>query len=99
LYRRILETAAAKLYFLPSVIGNGANVGLYEGTLFDVLDINNGTGNVTVEATGFNISCGYLTDVDNEFIFDEQLGLWGGNCTVGGAVQALEIYNTHKPIK
>ena len=30
------------------------------GTLFDVLDGNNGTGTVAVNAASFNVSCGYI---------------------------------------
>ncbi|KAF7357308.1 hypothetical protein MSAN_01326300 [Mycena sanguinolenta] len=49
------------LYFLPSILENEANQGLYGGTLYDVLD-NTSTvpGNATVSATGFNVTCGFL---------------------------------------
>ncbi|KAJ7156399.1 hypothetical protein C8R46DRAFT_431094 [Mycena filopes] len=47
------------LYFLPSVLGNTTSLGLHGGTLHDVLDANEGVGNVQVNATGFNVTCGY----------------------------------------
>ncbi|KAJ7763007.1 hypothetical protein B0H16DRAFT_1718840 [Mycena metata] len=52
--------AANSLYFLPSVLGSTQILGLNGSTLYDVLDLNSGSGNVTVHATGFNITCGYL---------------------------------------
>jgi hypothetical protein len=52
------------LAFLPPVLDGAATLGLSEGTLYDVLDSDVGIiGNVTVDATGFNITCGYLNDV------------------------------------
>ncbi|KAJ7506034.1 hypothetical protein B0H11DRAFT_328788 [Mycena galericulata] len=54
--------AIDNLYFLPSVVGSTGTLGLYRGTLYDVLESSNiGTGNTTVNATGFNITCNYLT--------------------------------------
>jgi hypothetical protein len=47
---------------LRSIIGSNTTLGLYQGTLYDVLDANTGTGNATVNAIGFDITCGYLTD-------------------------------------
>ncbi|KAJ7318429.1 hypothetical protein DFH08DRAFT_1086636 [Mycena albidolilacea] len=41
-----------------------AILGLKDGTLYDVIDVNSGAGNVTVDATGFGITCGYLTGID-----------------------------------
>ncbi|KAJ7325390.1 hypothetical protein DFH08DRAFT_1085129 [Mycena albidolilacea] len=52
------------LYFLPSILGSNTSLGLKDGTLYDVVDINSGVGNVTVDATGFNITCGYLTVIN-----------------------------------
>ncbi|KAJ7618334.1 hypothetical protein DFH06DRAFT_97896 [Mycena polygramma] len=50
------------LYALQPVL-DGSNssksLGVSGATLYDVLDTNAGTGNVTVSATGFNISCRY----------------------------------------
>ncbi|EIW84523.1 hypothetical protein CONPUDRAFT_135900 [Coniophora puteana RWD-64-598 SS2] len=36
--------------------------GVANGTLYDVVDINNATQPITVNATAFNVSCGYMTD-------------------------------------
>ncbi|KAJ6542093.1 hypothetical protein DFH09DRAFT_1322719 [Mycena vulgaris] len=65
------------LYFLPSVLGSTTNLGLYDRTLYDVLDINNGAGNASVDATGFDISCGYVMDVDIQFIVEKDV--WIGS--------------------
>ncbi|KAF7367978.1 hypothetical protein MSAN_00863400 [Mycena sanguinolenta] len=49
------------LYFLPSTLGSEVNQGLREGTLYDVLDsVSSVPGNATVNATGFNVTCGFL---------------------------------------
>ncbi|KAJ6556350.1 hypothetical protein B0H19DRAFT_1377089 [Mycena capillaripes] len=50
--------ATGSLSYLPYVDG-AAPVGLQEGTLYDVLTSNEGVGNISVSATGFNITCGY----------------------------------------
>ncbi|KAJ7123473.1 hypothetical protein C8R44DRAFT_783855 [Mycena epipterygia] len=64
------------LYFLPYVVAsNATNLGLHEGTLYDVLNVPAGPGNATVTATGFNITCGYLTDIS--LAFDPSLSWWG----------------------
>ncbi|KAJ6529839.1 hypothetical protein B0H19DRAFT_1082946 [Mycena capillaripes] len=44
------------------------HLGLSGGTLYDVLELNEGIGNVTVNATGFNISCGYSLNVKTSFV-------------------------------
>ncbi|KAF7346982.1 hypothetical protein MVEN_01451000 [Mycena venus] len=49
--------SSKSLYMLPTILGNMTREGLHEGTLYDVLEANAGTGNVTVDATGFNITC------------------------------------------
>ncbi|KAJ7232299.1 hypothetical protein C8J57DRAFT_1250713 [Mycena rebaudengoi] len=52
------------LSLLPSVLqGSVPTLGLHNGTIYDVLIPNEGVGNVTVNGTGFNITCGYLLDV------------------------------------
>ncbi|KAJ7325392.1 hypothetical protein DFH08DRAFT_343417 [Mycena albidolilacea] len=51
------------LYFLPSILGSNTSLGLKDGTLYDLVDSNSGVGNVTVDATGFNITCNYLRAV------------------------------------
>lgn len=53
---------------LPSILGGKTNtIGLYDGTLYDTLGPNEGVGNVTVKATGFNISCGYIADINPRY--------------------------------
>jgi hypothetical protein len=62
-------SAWGSLYFLPSIMNSNKNLGLNGTTLYDVLDSNSGTGNVTVNATGFDVRCGYLrpapVDIDS----------------------------------
>ncbi|KAJ7219445.1 hypothetical protein GGX14DRAFT_560531 [Mycena pura] len=86
------------LYFLPSVVGNGTNLGLSDGTLYDLIDANEGAGNVTVNSTGLSVSCGHLEDVANEFTFDHKNGFWSGNWTVNGRNKTLGISNTQRGI-
>ena len=53
---------AGSLYFLPYVLSREGNQGLHEGTLYDVLDTASLVhSNATVDATGFNVTCGFLT--------------------------------------
>ncbi|KAJ7089121.1 hypothetical protein C8R44DRAFT_892497 [Mycena epipterygia] len=56
------DYAAGSLYFLPAIFNSTTSVGLHQGTLYDVLDSNVPSGNATVAATSFNISCGSLPD-------------------------------------
>ncbi|KAJ6516974.1 hypothetical protein DFH09DRAFT_1195779 [Mycena vulgaris] len=59
--------AGAALYYIPFIDGI-LPIGLKDGTIHDVLDVNAGVDNVNVNATGFNITCGYLVDVDLKFL-------------------------------
>jgi hypothetical protein len=43
--------------------------------MYDVLGANHCTGNVTVEATGFNVTCRYLTDFSFKYNFTDQFWL------------------------
>ncbi|KAJ6548451.1 hypothetical protein B0H19DRAFT_1265288 [Mycena capillaripes] len=95
----IIKLATDTLYVLPSVKGHETNLGLYEGTLFDVLDINNGTGNATMNATGFDFTCGYLTDLDQQFNFNDQKGIWMGNWISEATISTVGIYHTRKSIQ
>ncbi|KAJ7156302.1 hypothetical protein C8R46DRAFT_1040834 [Mycena filopes] len=52
------------LYSIPSVLGNSTSPGLHEGTLHDTLANNEGVGSVAVNATGFNVTCGYPPHVN-----------------------------------
>ena len=38
-------------------------IGVQNGTLYDILDVNNSTGNVAVGATSFNVTCGSLPNI------------------------------------
>jgi hypothetical protein len=70
------DYAGVSLYSLPSV-ANAKNPGLHDGTLYDVLEMNEGVGNSTVSATGFNISCWPLTAREFNVKFSRQSGNWG----------------------
>jgi hypothetical protein len=51
------------------------SVGLSNSTLYDVLDPNDGNGNVSVAATTFNVTCGYLTDSNAQILSTDLEGL------------------------
>ncbi|KAJ7618213.1 hypothetical protein DFH06DRAFT_1237364 [Mycena polygramma] len=60
----LVEYTLESLINLPTVLGNTtAPLGWQNGTLYDVLDYNAGTGNVAVDATGFNVTCGFVPDL------------------------------------
>ncbi|KAJ7796296.1 hypothetical protein B0H13DRAFT_1934641 [Mycena leptocephala] len=50
------------LGLVPLMLGNASREGLRDGTLYEVLGANAGTGNATVNATGFNITCHSLPE-------------------------------------
>ncbi|KAJ7123478.1 hypothetical protein C8R44DRAFT_875668 [Mycena epipterygia] len=89
--------APQSLSSLPSVQdGNTTSLGLYQGTLYDVLDRNTGSDNVTVNATGFNISCGYLPNASLSWLNTSALSVEPETWTVlngSGDVQ-YDITNT-----
>ncbi|KAJ7331451.1 hypothetical protein DFH08DRAFT_940089 [Mycena albidolilacea] len=66
---KLSDYAMGSLEFFPSVVETAIAPGLSGGTLYDTLDLDTpmGIGNVTVNVTGFNISCGYMTDVKLRF--------------------------------
>ncbi|KAF7368352.1 hypothetical protein MVEN_00156800 [Mycena venus] len=69
--------AAGSLYSLPSIVEGDTSLGLYRGTLYDVLDINSGVSNADVGATGFNISCGYPANANISYEpYDGYYQLW-----------------------
>ncbi|KAF8148724.1 hypothetical protein K438DRAFT_1989092 [Mycena galopus ATCC 62051] len=53
--------AEGSLSFLP-FLNSTAPLGLHGATLYDVLELNSGAGNVTVDATRFDMTCGYIPD-------------------------------------
>ncbi|KAJ6547763.1 hypothetical protein DFH09DRAFT_1505725 [Mycena vulgaris] len=66
--------SAGSLKFLSSILDNGADRGLHGGTLYDVLNITV-AGNATVNATGFNVTCGSL-ELITPFIFSQPFLAW-----------------------
>jgi hypothetical protein len=54
------------LYYLPYIDGS-TNIGLTGGTLYDVPKTNAATGTITVNATGFNVTCEFLEDLSANF--------------------------------
>ncbi|KAJ7025685.1 hypothetical protein C8F04DRAFT_1400476 [Mycena alexandri] len=70
----ILASVTGPLYFLPSVLGSATTVGVRDGTLYDVPQPSAGQGNVTVNAIGFNLTCGYLKSVETKWTPDN--GSW-----------------------
>ncbi|KAJ7663119.1 hypothetical protein DFH06DRAFT_1395020 [Mycena polygramma] len=60
---RLSTYVEGSLTFYPSVVERAGGTGLSTGTIYDVPVINTGIGNVTVHATGFNITCGYLDEI------------------------------------
>ncbi|KAF7367591.1 hypothetical protein MSAN_00822400 [Mycena sanguinolenta] len=55
-----VTTQPCCVQMLPAILGNVRREGLHEGSLYDVLDDNAGTGNVIVDATGFNVTCRFF---------------------------------------
>ncbi|KAF8156407.1 hypothetical protein K438DRAFT_2026302 [Mycena galopus ATCC 62051] len=73
-WQTILGSGAGPLYFLPSVLGSTTTVGVRDGTFYDVPKPSAGQGNVTVNAIGFNLTCGYLKNVETKWTPDT--GRW-----------------------
>jgi hypothetical protein len=83
--------ADGSLYFLPSILDSATSLGLHEGTLYDVLNIDPSPGNATVNASGFNVTCGYVVDV-SEIQYKDSSGT--GSLVVAGL--PYSIYPTRK---
>ncbi|KAJ7186538.1 hypothetical protein C8R46DRAFT_1206535 [Mycena filopes] len=66
------------VYYLPSILGNTTSAGLHGGTLYDILDANEGVGDVQVNATGFNVTCGYPPYMKSSFRGAARDWLWWG---------------------
>ncbi|KAJ7226844.1 hypothetical protein GGX14DRAFT_417477 [Mycena pura] len=74
-YEEMRIYAAGSLYFLPSVLEDSTtSLGLQDGSLYDVLDINVVVGNATVNASGFNITCGIVAT--DTFSFESADNFW-----------------------
>ncbi|KAF7375776.1 hypothetical protein MSAN_00467300 [Mycena sanguinolenta] len=74
-----METyAAGSLYSLPSVLNSETNQGLHGGTLYEVLDTASPvSGNAIVNATGFNVTCGFAM-VPSPLNFSSEAEGYGG---------------------
>ncbi|KAJ6491161.1 hypothetical protein C8R45DRAFT_1138236 [Mycena sanguinolenta] len=53
---QLRDYAQTSLSFFSPIVESAAETGLLGGTLYDILNANTGIGNVTVNATGFNIT-------------------------------------------
>ncbi|KAJ7156389.1 hypothetical protein C8R46DRAFT_1356047 [Mycena filopes] len=84
------------LYFLPSILGNTTSLGLHGGTLYDVLDANEGLGNVQVNATGFNVTCGYPSFMKSSFSGASRNWLWWSVALDGNSEVVYEFPTTRK---
>ncbi|KAJ7133250.1 hypothetical protein C8R44DRAFT_870660 [Mycena epipterygia] len=81
----IAAYAEGSLYFLPSIVDSTTSLGLQEATLYDVLDITVPSGNATVNATGFSVTCGSRPDVGE---------LQGDSITGWSSSEGFWIYST-----
>jgi len=76
------------LYYFPYVDGS-TNIGLMGGALYNVPDTSAAIGNITVGATGFNVTCGFQETLKAEFLGDSsqwELSYWDGSSGVVGSV-------------
>ncbi|KAF7375774.1 hypothetical protein MSAN_00467100 [Mycena sanguinolenta] len=79
--------AGGSLPFLPSTVVSESNQGLQGGTLYDVLDTSTAApGNATVDATGFNITCGFLATPTPLIFSDANNGYSWNMSTTNGSV-------------
>ncbi|KAJ7112154.1 hypothetical protein C8R44DRAFT_882549 [Mycena epipterygia] len=82
------------LVFFPPVVESPAAPGLWRGTLYEVVDINNRVGHVTVNATGFNITCGYVDHVVQKFSPEFGQPQWEIQEREGNSSLTYRIFNT-----
>ncbi|KAJ7214079.1 hypothetical protein GGX14DRAFT_542323 [Mycena pura] len=70
--------AFGSLYFLPTILDGTTSLGLQDGSLYDVLDITGNVmpGNATVNASGFNITCGSVPEEDRSTFEYSNNGEW-----------------------
>jgi hypothetical protein len=57
----VKDNIMESLYFLPYIMKSTTNLGLLGGTVYDLPLTRAATGTFNVNATGFDVSCGYLT--------------------------------------
>ncbi|KAF8170909.1 hypothetical protein K438DRAFT_1982466 [Mycena galopus ATCC 62051] len=84
------DYATASLSFLTYLNRNSTNFGLHAGTLYDVLGGNGGPVDATVNATGFNLTCGYLTNVTANFDSIGDSVYWSFNISGTSTTYLLE---------
>ncbi|KAJ7762980.1 hypothetical protein B0H16DRAFT_1805793 [Mycena metata] len=109
-FSNLAEYVSGSPYYLPSVLGSTGNLGLNRSTLYDVLDLNSGSGNVTVQATGFNITCRYLKPSPDFMYYSGSYAGWiasvfyslyGGNTnnniTFYSTTPVIDSQNDHPP--
>ncbi|KAJ6503709.1 hypothetical protein C8R45DRAFT_924052 [Mycena sanguinolenta] len=81
--------AHGSLYYLPYVDGI-TTIGLRDGTLYESPNPSTGIGAVNLNATGFNITCGYWDDISAGFSDGKYLA----SRNVNGSVWTSEIQFT-----
>ncbi|KAJ7903208.1 hypothetical protein B0H13DRAFT_2335168 [Mycena leptocephala] len=87
--RNLSDYVLDSLLSFQSTVWSTNTLGLSGGTLYDVLEISSGVGNVSVNATGLDITCGYPKKTSMHFVDDFwELRLDGVNFT-------YEIDSTH----
>ncbi|KAJ6582222.1 hypothetical protein B0H19DRAFT_1252339 [Mycena capillaripes] len=86
----LTDYVTESLEYLPFVDGS-THIGLEGMTLYDVPETNIGIGNITVAATGFNISCGFLEDVQAKLNADNNSWTLQFGGSVVGQVDFIEI--------
>ncbi|KAJ6474185.1 hypothetical protein C8R45DRAFT_1217340 [Mycena sanguinolenta] len=98
--------ARGSLYSLPSVLWNATTFGLHEGSLYEVPGpTNSAIGNITINATGFNMTCRSLPEahvISAEWVYGARvltLALDAAKHVTGGIPPtAPNIISTFNPI-
>ncbi|KAJ7756050.1 hypothetical protein DFH07DRAFT_482802 [Mycena maculata] len=86
------QYSAGSLYFLPSILNSTTNLGLLDGTLYDVLDIDPVLRTAAVDATGFNITCGYVANISSLSYLNESPTYWRPTTDDGSPESADAVY-------
>ncbi|KAJ7437394.1 hypothetical protein FB451DRAFT_178349 [Mycena latifolia] len=90
------EYLPGSLSYLPFVVGTTTTEGLYGGTLYDILDPSAAIvpGNVSVNATGFNITCGYVHPQMARGLDDQMRDVWVNLVIDNEESDAFTLYPT-----
>ncbi|KAJ7462956.1 hypothetical protein FB451DRAFT_467725 [Mycena latifolia] len=86
----LADYVTESLEYLPYVDGS-THIGLEGSTLYDVPETNTGIGNITVAATGFNISCGCLEGVQATYDADDGSWTLESAGSDAGRVESIDI--------